>query len=218
MTREEFSMIAAKMVMNWDNIGKGKIELFYEKFGNLPPELWARVVDRVIDNENYSPTVATIKRYLVEILRPRLPDASEQWARYVLPAIKRASVHADADFQAMPELVRRGVGTALQLRQWAVDEHFNEGVVRSVFIREYERAAAEQVHELQAADTPDTLCRIAQDQFGAVQEVPKLGRVTRAVPALDVVQPSNQGKRDLPPEVTQKLNAFRAEINAKYKT
>lgn len=208
MTREEFSKIAARLALNWDNIGKGKLELFYDKFGALPPALWAQIVNRVVDTEIFPPVVATLKKHLLEILQPCLPDAAEQWP-LVHRAIRRASYHSTEDFASMPEIVQRCVGSADILKAWGMSEDFNEEVARANFIKAYNRIAEQRVRDIQAANTPEDLCRIAVKQFGDGRGLPQIGTTT---PPAE--EPANEGPREIPPDVAQKIEALKAGILA----
>lgn len=69
----------------------------------------------------------------------------EAWS-YVLKAIPHSTYYSRELWEKMPEQVRVAV-TPDQLRAWAMDENFNQGVVESNFIRSFrlaqERAANE---------------------------------------------------------------------------
>lgn len=213
MTKEEFSRIAAKMVLNWDNIGKGKLQLFYEKFGTLPPALWAQVVNRAVDTETFVPAVATLKNHLVEILQPRLPEAAEQWA-LVRRAIGRASYHSAEDFAALPEIVQKCVGSPDQLKAWGSSDSYSEDVARSNFIKAYNRMAEQRKRDMQAANTPEELCRIAVEQFGNGPGLPKIGAKAAAAPEIPAAEAPGiaEGPREVPPEAKRKLDALKESV------
>ena len=56
----------------------------------------------------------------------------------VRKAIGRSAYHSVEEFNKLPEQVQRAVGGPEQLRYWAIDEHFNEGVASSNFKSVYE--------------------------------------------------------------------------------
>lgn len=63
--------------------------------------------------------------------------ALDMWAEYVYPAIQDSTYHSQERFNKMPPMVQKAVGTASQLKHWAIDEDFNMGVAQSQFVRSY---------------------------------------------------------------------------------
>ena len=68
-------------------------------------------------------------------------SASEAWV-LVYKALCRSSYYAEEEFNKLPPEVQEAVGSPGQLRAWAVDENFAEGVASSNFRRAYEVACA----------------------------------------------------------------------------
>ena len=65
-----------------------------------------------------------------------LTDA-DAWVM-VRKAIGRSAYHSVEEFNKLPEQVQRALGGPEQLRYWAIDEHFNEGVAMSNFKSVYD--------------------------------------------------------------------------------
>lgn len=61
----------------------------------------------------------------------------EAWS-LVRKAISRSSYYAEDEFNKLPPTVQKAVGSPWQLRAWATDSTFNEGVASSNFIKAYE--------------------------------------------------------------------------------
>lgn len=61
---------------------------------------------------------------------------SEAWS-LVSKALRNGIYHAKEEFDALPEIVQRAVGSPDQLRAWAMDDSYNEGVAASLFGRTY---------------------------------------------------------------------------------
>lgn len=78
----------------------------------------------------------------------------EAW-QLVRRAISRGSYHSEEDFAAFSDEIRRAVGSPNQLRAWALDENFNEGVESSNFYRRY-NTAVQQAKELRKM--PEAMC------------------------------------------------------------
>ena len=58
------------------------------------------------------------------------------WA-LVSKALRNGYYGAEEEFNKLPEIVQQTLGSPAQLRVWAADEHFNESVVSSNFMRAY---------------------------------------------------------------------------------
>ena len=65
------------------------------------------------------------------------PSVSEAWG-IVYKAICRSGDNAQEEFDKLPPEVQKAVGSPGQLRAWAMDDQFNEGVASSWFRRAYE--------------------------------------------------------------------------------
>lgn len=65
----------------------------------------------------------------------RLND-SEAWT-LVSKAIRKSTYYSEEEFAKLPEDVQKAVGSHAQLKAWAMDEDFNEGVESSNFKRVY---------------------------------------------------------------------------------
>lgn len=75
----------------------------------------------------------------------KITDA-QAWAM-VRKALENGNYHSTEEFEKLPELVQKAVGSADQLRIWAGDPDYNESVISSNFKRAYrtiiERAETE---------------------------------------------------------------------------
>lgn len=95
--------------------------------------------------------------------------SSEAWA-LVYRAIRRSGDNSKEEFEALPPEVQKAVGSPGQLRAWALDDQFNEGVASSNFRRAYDtvlerkrndalipadvrRALAQQTHDIDGRET-----------------------------------------------------------------
>lgn len=67
---------------------------------------------------------------------PQELNEMEAWA-VVRESIGRSSYYATEEFAKLPLLVQKAVGSADQLRVWAMDDDFSESVVMSNFQRAY---------------------------------------------------------------------------------
>ena len=63
-------------------------------------------------------------------------NMNEAWA-LVRKAIARSTYYAQEEFNKLPPLVQKAVGSPDNLREWAKDEDFNAGVEQSHFAKAY---------------------------------------------------------------------------------
>lgn len=71
---------------------------------------------------------------------------SEAWG-LVYKAICRATYYAEEEFAKFPESIKRAVGSPWQLRAWAQDSTFNEGVASSNFRKAYATVCERQKND-----------------------------------------------------------------------
>lgn len=138
------------------------IDATYPNFNVKDPETTARVWSDLLadqdataifgafktyartDKSGFAPSPGKLIQAAYELTHKDETDVneSEAWAM-VVRAVHRGIDNSEADFNAFPPAVKRAVGTAAQIRRWALSEDFNEGVESSNFKRAY-RAAVEQ--------------------------------------------------------------------------
>ena len=155
MTRQETGVIMDILATAYPRFygGNGSpdprkaVTLWAEMFHDDPVELVAAAVKALIatDERGFPPHIGAVKAQMRKILQPHEPTEQEAWA-LVLGALKRGIYESKEAFDALPETVRRVVGSANQLREWAVmDSETVQSVVASNFQRSYrERARRER--------------------------------------------------------------------------
>lgn len=121
-------------------------------------ELAAKVWETVTDGYSYGDVSTALNAYmrtntsgfaptpgqLIDLIhtitsQPELNE-NEAWA-LVSKAIRRSGYYYVEEFDRLPPTVQKAVGSPSQLRTWALDEEYNEGVVSSHFIRCYREEA-----------------------------------------------------------------------------
>lgn len=96
----------------------------------------------------YSPTVGEVKEQIRKLHHTNDIDESAAWAM-VSKATRNSSYYSHREYDKLPPLVQKAVGSAEQLRQWAgMDADDVETVIQSHFRKAY-RAAAERDAELE---------------------------------------------------------------------
>lgn len=158
MTKQEFSKIATVLRTMYPEVipSKEAFDIWYSFFEADEYMAVNEAVKRHIANSPYPPTVADLRKSLTA---PGLNE-EEAWDR-VVKAIRNSNWHSEEEFEKLPPLLQKCVGSPRQLRQWgSMDSNDIHTVEKSHFLRTY-RAEAER--ERQTAQTPITM-RIEADE------------------------------------------------------
>lgn len=122
------------------------VSLWAEMFKEDPAELVAVAVKAHIANDakGFPPHIGAIRNAIAKIKQPDEMTEIEAWG-YVLKALRNSNYNAAEEFEKLPVIVRRLVGTPNQLREWAMmDSDTVNSVVSSNFQRSYKARAASE--------------------------------------------------------------------------
>ncbi len=152
MTREEFAVLvkAMKAVYSSENFiaDKDAFNVWYGLLQDLPYEQANLAVQKYMTSERFPPTIADIRAKATEIIAPAEESMSElqAWA-LVQKAIRNSAYHAEEEFAKLPEACQRAVGTAVNLKEWALmDSDQVATIEQSHFVRNY-RASVQRMKE-----------------------------------------------------------------------
>ena len=127
-----------------------KVELWASCFAEEPYEVVLAAVQAYIVNNpaRFAPNIGQIKEQLRQLTHPDEPTEAEAWT-LVLNAISRSGYEARDEFDKLPPLVQKVVGSPNQLREWGLmSSETVQSVVASNFRKSYntirEREAAMQ--------------------------------------------------------------------------
>ena len=149
MTRDEVKKLLAIMTTTFPNY---KIENVEQTIGT-----WQMLLDEYDANEiflafkgfvknnnsGFAPSVSQLINQLEQPKDLAVMDVSEAWA-LVRRAIGRGSHYSKAEFEKLPPLVQKAVGSAEQIHLWAIDEDYNNEVVMSLFQKNYKTICERQ--------------------------------------------------------------------------
>ena len=141
MTREEFQIIVKglKAVYTQQTFipDKDTFNVWYELLKDIDYANCNMAAQRYIISERFPPTIADIRDYVFKNDKSNNGlNESYAWS-LVRKAISDSSYHSEERFNELPETIQKAVGSANQLRIWATDGDFNDGVVQSNFLRSY---------------------------------------------------------------------------------
>jgi hypothetical protein len=155
MTREETLAIMGVLKAAYPNFYKGMgradaegiVYLWSSMFDQEPAQLVAMAVKAHIANDKngYPPHIGAIKEAIVKLRTPEEMTEQEAWG-LVLKALRNGIYGAQKEFDALPPLIQRLVGSPSQLKEWAMmDGDAVNSVVASNFQRSYKvRSASER--------------------------------------------------------------------------
>lgn len=181
MTKREIAEIITIMQTNYpddfrnlsDVALNAKIQLWYTQFqdDSYQDVLTAVMAHIASDTNRFMPPVGVIKAMLVKIRQPEELTELEAW-ELVRRATSNSNYGAKEEFEKLPPVVRRLVGSPNQLREWAMmDSDTLNSVVASNFQRSYKaRAASEREYMALPSDV-----RNAMDRLAGGMRMPELG-------------------------------------------
>jgi hypothetical protein len=149
------------------------LSLWATMFADDPVEVVAMAVKAFIasDKKGFPPHIGAIKDAIVKLNTPDAMTEQEAW-ELVRRATSNSNYGAKDEFEKLPPVVRRLVGSPNQLREWAMmDSDTLNSVVASNFQRSYKaRAASEREYMALPSDV-----RNAMDRLSGSMRMPELG-------------------------------------------
>ena len=88
------------------------------------------------DSTGFAPTIGRLIELSRKISTPTLISEQEAWS-LVRKALENGIYNSQREFDSLPELVQKAVGSANQIHVWASDPDYDEGVISSNFMRSY---------------------------------------------------------------------------------
>lgn len=117
------------------------------------------------DTKGYPPHIGAIKEAIRKITQPDEMSEMEAWG-YVASALCNSGYNSVTEFDKLPPVVRRIVGSPSQLREWAMmDSDTVQSVVQSNFMRSY-RARAQ--HEREYLALPENVRELMAQLAGSM--------------------------------------------------
>lgn len=142
MTREETVKIIRIMVDSYPNYKPNDISETVDVWQMMLEEYTYQQVSVALkayilsDNSGFAPSIGQLVDKMQNIQQPQELNEMEAWS-LVSKAIRNSGYNSVEEFAKLPPIVQKAVGLPDQLRVWALDEHYNEGVVRGHFINCY---------------------------------------------------------------------------------
>lgn len=115
------------------------VAVWMEFLGDQDPiAIGAALKQRIrTSTSNYAPSIGELIQGAYEIRNKENElTPGEAWS-LVYKALCRSTYYAEEEYNKLPPLVQKAVGSPYQLRAWASDSSFNEGVAASNFRKAY---------------------------------------------------------------------------------
>ena len=181
MTKKEIAEILAIMQSNYpddfkgmsDAAMNGKINLWLMQFrDDQYSDVLAAVMAHIAtDTNRFMPPVGVIKAKLAEIRQPETMTPHEAWMR-ISEALRNGIYGAQKEFDALPPLLQKMVGSPTQLKEWAMmDAEVVQSVVASNFRRSYEVRAAKEREYL---SLPSNVRQAVEQIAAGMKQMPAL--------------------------------------------
>lgn len=179
MTRKEMATVMAVLKTAYPAYYRGQtveeakmaVSLWAEMMADYSPEIVAAAVKAFIATGGaFPPSIGQVMELVRKLTEPEEIGDQEAW-EIVRKAISNSAYHSREEFEKLPPEIKRVVHTPEQLKVWAIDDSFNEGVVSSNFMRSF-RACSKA--EKEWAALPDDVKQLA---VGAGAGIKRLGEV-----------------------------------------
>lgn len=146
MTKSETAAIINILMATYSDqtvskdILEAKVLVWQKVFADIPFQEVQQAVLAFISTDTsgkFMPTPGMI-RESVSKLRSDTSDitADEAWD-LIMKAVRRSILYSVEEFEKLPEICRKLVGSPMQLKEWAMSENFNPGVEKSLFTKSY---------------------------------------------------------------------------------
>lgn len=122
------------------------VELWATMFADDPVAVVAAAVKAHIatDKKGFPPHIGAIKEAVVKVTQPEEMTEAEAWGR-VIRAVSNSIYGSQKEFDALPPVLQRLVGSPNQLKEWAMmDADTVSSVVASNFQRSYRVRASHE--------------------------------------------------------------------------
>jgi len=156
----------------FDNFKGDKLELAVDLWtillNDAPYNVVEIAVKKLILESPFPPVIADVRKKIAELTRHETITEMEAWA-IVSNAIQGAIYNSTENFNKLPPLIQKLVGSPNQLRDWAImDIESVQSVVQSNFMRSFK---ARQAKEEQNALLPETM----RQMINGIAEQKKIG-------------------------------------------
>lgn len=160
MTKDQFKILVKAMKAVYTSPGfipdQHAFDVWYSMLKDLEYAVASRAVQIYIQTQVSPPTIAGIRNQLTKIRRIEDDDLNEMMAwELVKRARRRSGYYENEEFEKLPTIVQRAIGSPAKLHELAISENLNESVESSNFMRAFR--IEKQREEERTKLSPDVL-------------------------------------------------------------
>lgn len=150
MNKTDAKKIIAVLMVTYPNYKPIDLELTAKTWADATEEYTYEQVDMALksyiksNTSGFPPVPGQIVDRIYGMTVPPELNEMEAWA-LVSKAIRNSGYNSTEEFAKLPLLVQKAVGTSDQLKVWALDEDYSDGVVSSNFIKCYRTVCAGKI-------------------------------------------------------------------------
>lgn len=174
MEREEFKVLVKGMKAVYADAkfiaDKDAFDVWYGLLKDLDYNKASAAIQKHMMTSKYPPTIADIREQCVSLSQERPLDELEAWSM-VRRALRNCGYNFEEEYNKLPALVQRAIGSPGQLFQWATDEEYNDSVASSHFMRSY-RAVVQSANSYSKLNDD---IRHKIDMVNAASQSPQIG-------------------------------------------
>lgn len=121
------------------------VDVWYMMLSDYEYNLVAMALKAYIlsDTSGFAPSIGQLVAKIQTLSNPQELSEMEAWS-LVKKAISNSAYDYVEEFHKLPPIIQKCIGSAYQLKCWALDEDFNEQVASSNFARSYRTMVARQ--------------------------------------------------------------------------
>lgn len=165
MEKSEFAILVKGMKAVWPDpkfiADEYASQIWFARLKDIPYKLAYMAVMKIMDTSKKPPTIADIKQEVREMSDRNQLTEMEAWS-LVRTAIRNSGYHADEEFENLPDVCKRAIGSPANLRELSqMDQETVESVEQSHFIRAY-RTSLDRQNRSDQSNISGFLQRIAE--------------------------------------------------------
>lgn len=149
MNRDDVKKIIGVMVTSYPNYKPQDMKMTVDIWHEMLQEYESSDVFMALksyiasDTSGFAPSIGQLINMICKTTKPQLMNEHEAWS-LVRKALENGIYNSQREFDNLPELVQKAVGSANQIHVWASDPDYDEGVMSSNFMRAYRTVCARQ--------------------------------------------------------------------------
>ena len=159
MNKAEFSSIAKRLKTIWKKdflSNETELEVWYRLLSDIPYEIAVVAANTYMATKTFEPKPADIRDLAVEAMKKVQTSgeltAAEAFSMY-WKAVCNGAYNAQAEFDALPEVVQRAAGNASLIHEAAVNESTNYDVERALFEKRFNAVKKQLDEELKIPES-----------------------------------------------------------------